>query len=115
MNDGIFTMTYRGVSGDWGMGLLMMRRGTIAGADTTGIIYDGRYTIDQSSLTFQMVMKVPPGVALVQGVPAKPTPYNVQFNASVPLDAIEKSTPVLVQLPPGPVNVILKRLRSLES
>jgi hypothetical protein len=99
---GIYTMTYRGTTGDWGMGMLVLRKGTVVGADALGFLYDGRYIELPDSLVLEISLTVPPGVTLVQGTPAQPKAYTVPFNATIPKAAIEASTPVLVQLPPGP-------------
>lgn len=115
MAAGIYTMTYRGATGGWGMGMLVLTKGTITGADSVGGIYDGRYSENADSIILEMEMTVPPGVTLVQGTPAQPVAYKVPFNATIPKRAIETSAPVLVQLPPGPVNVIVTRLRNLDA
>jgi hypothetical protein len=113
MVDGIYTMTYLGASGDWGMGMLVLRQGIVVGADAVGGLYDGRYIETPDSLNVEMAMTVPAGVTLVQGTPARPTAYQVPFNVTIPKASLEKSTPILVQLPPGPVNLIVKRIRAL--
>jgi hypothetical protein len=113
MVDGIYTMTYRGASGDWGMGMLVLRQGVVVGADALGGLYDGRYVETSDGLSVEMEMTVPPGVTLVQGTPPKATAYKVPFSTKISKEALEKSLPVLVQLPPGPVNLIVKRIRTL--
>src|SRR5712691_1804904 len=101
MLDGIYSMTYRGAA-DWGMGLLVLHKGTITGADIAGALYDGRYTDQGDSISIQIAMKVPPGVTLVQGTSPKATAYEVPFNALIDKKALENSQPVLINLPPGP-------------
>jgi hypothetical protein len=113
MADGIYTMTYRGAA-DWGMGMLVLRRGQITGADTAGGLYNGRYIDQSEAIVLEMIMTVPAGVALAQGTPPRDRAYDVQFNARIPKRAIDNAQPVLVELPPGPVNVIVKRLRRLD-
>ena len=111
--EGIYTMTFRGAA-DWGMGMLVLRGGTVTGADMAGGLYDGRYIELSEALVLEMKMTVPAGVALVQGTPPQDESYDLNFSFEVSKRAIENSEPVLVILPPGPINVIVKRLRSLE-
>jgi hypothetical protein len=111
--DGIYTMTFRGAA-DWGMGILVLRRGEVTGADMGGCLYDGRYRDDPDNLILELKMTVPAGGTLVQGTPPQTSPYVVPFNASVPKQSIETSAPFLVHLPPGPVNVIVRCLRKLD-
>lgn len=113
MSAGIYVMTYRGAVG-WGQGLLHLQGGRVVGADAQGGLYDGIYTSRDDGILFQVEMTVPPGVTLVQGVPPRPTSYVIPFTAYIPFQAIENALPVLVELPPGPVNVIFKLLRKLE-
>jgi hypothetical protein len=109
---GIYTMTFRGAAG-WGMGLLELRDGVAAGADVAGATYDGTYVETDDDFTLQMHMTVPPGVTLVQGTAPRPVPYSVDFNATIPKGSIEANQPILLDLQPGPVNVIVSRLRDL--
>jgi hypothetical protein len=113
MANGIYLMTYRG-SASWGQGMLVLRNGVVAGADASGGVYDGTYRDTGPTLAFTAVMRVPPGALLVQGVPPQPTAYDVPFVAEIPKDAIRSQSPVLVEMLPGPVNVIIKLLRPLD-
>lgn len=112
MVDGIYTMTFRGAA-DWGMGMLVLRRGTITGADIGGCLYEGLYTEEPENIVMQLHMTVPAGATLVQGTKPQPKPYVLSFNLHAPKRSLETSTPILVQLPPGPVNVIVRRLKTL--
>src|SRR6185312_17154316 len=112
MIDGIYSMTFRGAV-SWGTGLLVLRRGVVTGADTTGIIFDGSFSEQEGHLQIRMEMVVPPGVQLVQGTPARATEYRIPFAATIPTVALQNNTPVLVNLPPGPVNIIFRQLRGL--
>ena len=112
--DGIYSMTFRGAVG-WGMGMLVLRRGKVAGADAQGVRYDGEYSETSDDLRLDLEMVVPPGVSLVQGTPPRPIQYSLPFTATVPRHSIDAASPVLVQLPPGPVNVIVRRLRPLDA
>ena len=113
MADGIYAITFRGAT-DWGMGMLLLRKGVVTGVDSGGVLYDGIFKMSGDHLTFDLKLTVPPGATLVQGTLPQTSAYTVPFQASVPIRAIQQNVPVLVQLPPGPVNVIVKFLRSIE-
>jgi len=110
--NGIYALTFRGASG-LGMGLLELRDGIAAGADAAGATYDGTYVETDQDIRLTLSMTVPPGVALVQGTRPRPVQYSVPFQATFPKTAIETNEPILIDLPPGPVNVIVRRLRTL--
>lgn len=110
--DGIYSIAFRG-SADWGIGLLLLRKGTVTGADGGGILYDGDYQDAGALIEFNITMSVPPGATLVQGTPARPTAYTISFGANIPRTALNEAHPVLLELPQGPVNVIFRRLREL--
>jgi hypothetical protein len=110
--DGIYAMNFRGAVG-WGMGLLELRHGIVAGADVLGVTYDGTYSETEQEIRLDLRLTIPPGVSLVQGTAPRPIEYSVPFQATIPKNAIATSEPILVDLPPGPVNVIVRRLRGL--
>jgi len=110
--NGIYSITFRGAA-DWGMGLLVFLNGVISGVDVGGAIYDGTYVDDGQEISTKMILTVPPGVMLVQGTPPRATEFKIPFELKISKDAIENSSPVLVNLPPGPVNVIFKRLKAV--
>src|SRR4051812_1698795 len=112
MIDGIYSINFRGAV-TWGQGMLVLQKGAVTGADAAGVMYQGQYSESNEAIVLDLVMTVPPGALLVQGTPPRATAYNVPFKATVPKTSIENSQPVLVSLPPGPVNVIVKRLREL--
>lgn len=110
--EGIYSIVFRGEA-NWGMGMLIFHGGLITGADDGGALYDGTYVERGSNIEMAMVMTVPPGTVLVQGTAAQPTTYTVPINEMFPKSALETNEPVFMDLPPGPVNVIFRRLRSL--
>jgi hypothetical protein len=114
MVEGIYLITFRGLSG-WGQGLLFLRLGKVTGADAQGCLYDGSYTVQSNAIFFDLTLTVPPGVALVTATYPQPIVYTLPFQAVVTLQAMEEQTPFLVTLGPTQVNVIVKRLRSLEA
>jgi hypothetical protein len=111
--NGIYSITFRGAN-DWGFGMLLLRSGRIIGADVSGVLYDGTYRDERGAMAVNVTMTVPPGATLVQGGSPRPQPYTVKFDAMLPDHALKDGTPVLIQMPPGPVNVIFKFLRPLE-
>jgi hypothetical protein len=110
--DGIYSITFRGAA-DWGMGMLILQNGQVTGADASGVTYDGTFVDTGPYIELHVTMSVPPGVALVQGVPAQSKAYTIPINQMIPKSAIETSQAILLQLAPGPVNVIFRRLRTL--
>jgi hypothetical protein len=114
MVDGIYSITYRGRA-DWGTGMLLLQHGVITGADVAGSLYDGSYVEVGPNLQIDFVLTVPPGVTLVQGTSAQAKEYTIPAQATVPTRALDTSEPVLIDLPPGPVNVIFRRLRTIGS
>ena len=111
--DGIYAMAFRGAA-DWGTGMLILKDGNIIGADVSGVQYDGTYKISGESVAVNFVMTVPPGTSLVQGVPARSETYKIPVETTIPRAAFENNAPVPLRLPPGPVNVIFRRLRNLD-
>jgi hypothetical protein len=112
--DGIYSVTFRGAV-DWGVGMLLLRKGRIVGTDVGGILFDGIYRNVNDALAVEVVMTVPPGATLVQGTSPKSQPYTVEFKATIPNQALKDGVPVLLDMPPGPVNAIFKFLRALEN
>jgi hypothetical protein len=112
MLNGIYSVTFRGMA-DWGMGMLLLREGILTGADAGGVLYDGDYTERGNEVALNVVMTIPPGVALVQGTPPQSTPYSIRSEMVIPRRAFDNSETVRLDLPPGPVNAIFKLLRKL--
>ena len=112
MLDGIYSIIFRGRA-DWGNGMMILQRGVITGADAHGVLYDGSYAEVGTDLHVDFTMTVPPGVTLVQGTPAQAEQYTISARTILPTRALDTGEPVLMELPPGPVNVISRRLRAL--
>lgn len=113
MFDGIYSIAFRSAV-DWGVGMLVLRKGTITGADMAGVIFDGSYHHIAGDIRIKMTMTVPPGVTLVQGTPARSTQYVVPIDIVMPAEALRSQRPVLLNLPHGPVNTIFRQLRRLD-
>jgi hypothetical protein len=112
MLDGIYSIIFRGRA-DWGTGMMILQRGVITGADAQGGLYDGSYVELGTDLQVDFTITVPPGVTLVQGTPARAEQYTISARTTLPTKALDTGEPVLMELPPGPVNVIFRRLRVL--
>jgi hypothetical protein len=112
MIDGIYSITFRGRD-DWGMGMLILQKGSILGADSGGAQFDGQYFERGPVVDVKMTMTVPPGATLVQGTKPQPFAYTIPVEIAVPTTAFANRQPVLMQLPPGPVNVIFACLRKI--
>lgn len=110
--DGFFLMTFTGAVGS-GFGIIVLRNGTLVGADVGGATFDGTYSENPSTqtLTLQITMNAPAGMVPVQtGIPMA-SPTALSFNASVAKDDIGMERPTLIETPLGPVNVIFRKLR----
>ena len=110
--DGIYSMTFRGAF-DWGIGMLVLRKEVVTGVDAAGVNYDGRYLDLGDKIKFEIVMKIPPGVTLVQGTPARPDTYETCFKATISKADMVNNQTIKLNLPQGPVNVIFSKLREL--
>jgi hypothetical protein len=112
MTEGFFRIAFTGATGS-GLGILLLRSGSVIGADTGGATYDGSYkeNADTHTLEFVITMSMPAGVSPVQtGIPLA-TPMSVPISASLLQDDIGGAKPTLVQTPLGPVNVLFTKIR----
>lgn len=114
MIDGFFRMAYTGTAGS-GFGLLVLRNGSIAGADVAGGTYDGTYIENSNTgdIDLRVIMSAPAGITPVQtGVPLT-APMSLPITATLaPADTVNEKI-ILLQTPLGPVNVIFKKLRDI--
>lgn len=111
MMDGFYSITFRGAA-DWGMGMLVLLKGIATGADSGGVLYDGRYEERNDGIEVNLTLTVPPGAMLVQGTPVQSKSYTIPLQASFSKEAIETGQPTLIKMQQGPINVIIRRLRS---
>ncbi|MGV3576622.1 MAG: hypothetical protein ACO1O4_15975 [Devosia sp.] len=109
--EGFYAVYYTGQTG-FGHAVLVMREGKIVGADVTGGVYDGTYTIEaNNSVTVDIVLTVPPGTTLVTGQTLT-TQHSQNIKANV-VETFANGQTVPLQTPMGPVNAIFKKLRDL--
>jgi hypothetical protein len=110
--DGFYAVFYTGKISS-GFAMIVLRNGVIAGADVSGGLYDGKYTpnADKRHVDATLKLTMPPGVALVTGVPASNETFIQEFPLSLPIDLNEQM--VKIQTPTGPVNLKFKKIRDL--
>lgn len=109
--EGFYAVYYTGVAG-FGHAVLVIKDGIISGADVTGGVYDGKFTVgDSGGIVIEVRLTVPAGATLVTGQ-TLPSPYSQTINASLS-ENFANGQPVPVQTPLGPVNAIFKKLRNL--
>ena len=112
MKEGFYSITYAGATGDVGFGIIALDSEVIVGADVAGGRYDGEYKDNPKTemIDANIMLTVPPGVPLVTRVPPQDKEWSFTFQASFPRETPQ--TPILVQTPTGPVNVVIRFLRS---
>ncbi len=111
MKEGFYSITFAGAGGDFGSGVLVLDTGAVIGADVAGVRYDGTYAYNPKTemIDAKVKLTVPPGVWLVTGVQAQDEEWSFDFEVSFPRETPE--TPFRVNIPSGPVNVIIRYLR----
>ncbi len=112
MREGFYSIIYAGTGGDMGFGMIALDNGRFIGADVVGGLYDGEYAFNPRTDLIEgtITMTVPAGVVLVTGTAPQPEEWKFDFPVAFPRETPE--TPVRVDLPTGPVNVIIKFVRS---
>jgi hypothetical protein len=110
--EGFYAVTFGGAAGG-GFGMVVLDTNLIVGADVTGVLYDGTYEYNARTdrLDVHIVVTVPPGVWLVQGVPSAPKEYKFPIEASLPRD-LGAEMPTDVSTPFGSVKAIFKKVRN---
>jgi hypothetical protein len=109
--DGFYAMYYTGVAG-FGHAVLVISEGVVTGADVTGGVLDGTYSVgDGDDIKIEVVLTVPAGATLVTGQ-SLTAPLSQTISAELP-KTFANGQPVPVRTPMGPVNVIFKKLREL--
>jgi hypothetical protein len=112
MENALYAMYYTGISGS-GLGIAAFVNGVVSGADATGGIYDGTYSVDEGgAVSGKIRMSIPAGVNLVTGGGNSPNPYSIEFPFQLSPN-LGDGEPVMVHLPLGPVNISFRKLRSL--
>lgn len=111
MPEGMYKFSFVGTTGT-GLGVIILERGRVFGSDGA-VQYDGTYepsTDRRGYVSVHVHLTVPPGVPLVQGVPAQPMSYGFDIDCAF---ASRGTTPVSVQTPFGPVQGHIAFLRAV--
>jgi len=108
---GFYAVYYTGVAG-FGHAVLVINDGIVTGADATGGVYDGSYTIGgKDEFEIEVTLTVPAGATLVTG-----QSLSEDFGQTITAklrSGFADGQPVPVQTPMGPVNAIFKKLRGM--
>ncbi|MBQ2263182.1 MAG: hypothetical protein II336_17700 [Loktanella sp.] len=108
---GFYAVYYTGLSG-FGHAVLVINDGIVTGADATGGLYDGKYTVgDGGEFEIEVTLTVPAGGTLVTG-----QTFTDEFYQTITAKlraGFADGQPVTVQTPMGPVNAIFKKVRGM--
>lgn len=112
--DGVYAAYMTGASAQ-GFAMFLFQNGIIVGADPLGVLFDGEYLTgaDAGPITGKVTVRVPPNGTVIQGVTSGPSGMTYE----VPLTLVrefEQLDFLKIETPLGPVNVKLKKLRSLK-
>jgi hypothetical protein len=116
MLKGMYRLDFVGHTGG-GVAALVLRDGTVFGADSVGVEYDGIYepTNTPGEVSMSLVVTVPPGVHLVQGVVADHRGFSFKVGAQrlnlVKPCEVTIATPV--NGPRGLVRARMSKIRNL--
>lgn len=109
--EGFYAVYYTGTAG-FGHAVLIINDGLVTGADVTGGIYDGIYSLeDNGDLKTAIALTVPAGTTLVTGQ-VLPEDFTQRITVNL-RTGFADGQPVPIQTPMGPVNAIFKKLRSI--
>jgi len=110
MYEGMYGVIFQGATGT-GIAALVLSRGLIFGSDGA-VKYDGTYKPSERTgyADLNLHLLVPPGVPLVQGVPAQPMVYGFDLNCSI---AARGNTQLNIQTPFGQVQAAINFLRDI--
>ena len=111
MYEGMYLVEYVGREG-FGLAVLVFEAGYIFGHDGQ-VHYDGTYEPSRSDpirIDLDLTLTVPPGAALVQGVPPQPAEYRFSIRATIPAQG---GTNLRVETPYGPVACNIRYLRPI--
>jgi hypothetical protein len=109
--DGIYAAYMSGKAGQ-GLAVLVFRREQIVGADTAGVVYDGRYVPAAANLSITLTAKAPPNTLIVQGGQTGPEGEQNELSFAIPHDFTAQNY-IRVETRHGPINVRLVKLRDL--
>lgn len=110
MREGFYRIAY-GTELGRGLALVAFDTGRVIGTDITGSVWDGTYEFNPANncIDAKLKLTIPPGVFLVQGVPAQDREHVEEFSVSFPRETPEHQIEVPTSL--GAVQAIIKFLR----
>lgn len=101
-------------AGGSGLALFLLRAGVLVGADLGGVQFDGTYEQDKEGVyTGSVVVRVPAGVTVIQGVTAPPAGLKYEVPLRLPANFAEEPF-IEITTPLGKVNARLQKLRGVE-
>ena len=112
MLDGIYAGYMAGTGGN-GLALFTLMGGVLVGADMGGVIFDGAYSEDpDGGFSGSVVVKVPAGVTVIQGVTAPPQGLRYEVPLRMPTNFLAEPY-FEITTPLGKINARLQKLRDL--
>ena len=111
--DGFYVVYMTGRAGTSVL-MLVIKDGTLVGADVGGIKYDGTLLAkpDGSGFTVSVVYVIPAGAGLITGAPPPAAPQRIPLQFELP-NSFADGRVVTIETPLGPVNAKFERLRDL--
>lgn len=110
--DGFYAGYMTAVGGS-GVALFVLREGTLVGADMGGVQFDGNYVLGQhGDYSGSVVVKVPAGVTVIQGVTAPPSGLSYEVALRLPENFVNEPF-FEITTPLGKVNARLQKIRDM--
>jgi hypothetical protein len=111
--EGIYAGYMTGEEGN-GFSMFTFLNGIVSGADPLGVTFDGTYEADENGYRVDVKVSVPSGGTVIQGASAGP--HGLSYNVGLRLPwNFARNDFTRIDTPMGPVNLRLKKLRSLEA
>lgn len=110
--NGFYAGYMTGVGGS-GVAIFAFQNGVIVGADMGGVLFDGSYAPDdEGSLVGRVVVNVPEGVTVIQGVTAPAGGLRYEVDLALSPDFLTEPY-IKIKTPIGSINARLQKLRDL--
>jgi hypothetical protein len=108
--DGTYGFVYCGTNG-LGLGVFKIEGSTFAGADTGGVLYEGKAQEgDDGSIYLDLNLAVPSGTPMARGAASQEVPHTRRIQTTLP-PAFGDGAPQEVDAQPGSITVMIKRIR----
>lgn len=111
MEEGYYSFTYAGPYGS-GLGMLVLDRGRVVGADLVGGTYRGTYARREATgeLDFEIVVDSPAGTWLVQNGHRLGEAMSYTVKGTLTADG---RTPLSLTTPFGPIEIVVRKIGDL--